>query len=234
VKAQAAPIGILVMAFAAPTHTDQGGETLVRPPLRAYIEARISEVAEIPDTRKAALLQIAEYVSQRTSTSRPVALTFICTHNSRRSHMAQLWAQTAAAYAGIEGVRTFSGGTETSAFNPRAVKAIERAGFQVQKSASGDNPIYHVGYIDGGSSMECFSKKFSDPPNPTADFCAVMVCSQADEACPVVPGADLRIAIPYDDPKSADGSDREAVAYDERCMQIAREMLFVFAGVGQP
>jgi hypothetical protein len=41
-------------------------------------------------------------------------------------------------------------------------------------------------------------------------------------------GAEARIAIPYDDPKAADGTEGEARAYDERCRQIAREMLWVF------
>lgn len=233
-KALAAVVVIVVMAFTTPMQPEKGGETLVRPALRSYLEARMSEFTAIPATRKAELRDIATYVAQRTGSGRPADLTFICTHNSRRSHMAQIWAQTAAAYLGIKGIRTFSGGTEATAFNPRAVRAIERAGFAVHQAGSGDNPIYRVGYLDRGSFMECFSKKFSDPPNPNADFCAVMVCSQADAACPFVPGATLRIAIPYDDPKSADGSEREAMAYDERCAQIAREMLFVFASVRQP
>ena len=58
-----------------------------------------------------------------------------------------------------------------------------------------------------------------------------MSCSQADRNCPLVPGCAARIALPYDDPKDFDGTDREAAMYDERCRQIAREMLFVFSQV---
>ena len=48
----------------------------------------------------------------------------------------------------------------------------------------------------------------------------------------MVLGAAERIAITYEDPKAFDGTDREAEAYDERCRQIAREMLYVFSLVG--
>ncbi|MCK4776283.1 MAG: protein-tyrosine-phosphatase, partial [Candidatus Krumholzibacteria bacterium] len=65
----------------------------------------------------------------------------------------------------------------------------------------------------------------------TEDFCAVMTCSQADKNCPVVVGASMRVAIPYDDPKAFDGTDQEAANYDERCRQISREMLYLFSAV---
>lgn len=79
--------------------------------------------------------------------------------------------------------------------------------------------------------MEAFSKRFSDPPNPQVDFCAVMVCSQADEACPHVPGAEKRFSIPYEDPKAYDGTPHESEKYNERSHQIAREMLYLFTRV---
>ncbi len=59
-----------------------------------------------------------------------------------------------------------------------------------------------------------------------------MTCSQADKRCPIVAGAAARIALPFDDPKEFDGTPLERSKYDERCQQIARELLFVFAEVG--
>jgi len=144
--------------------------------------------------------------------------------------MAQLWAAAAAASYGIGDVETFSGGTEATAFNPRAVAALERAGFEIKTSAPGDaNPKYLVRLSSASDALECFSKVYDQAPNPTSDFCAVMTCSAADEACPRVAGATLRLAIPYDDPKVADGTPDEAATYDERCAQIAREMLFAIS-----
>jgi hypothetical protein len=54
-----------------------------------------------------------------------------------------------------------------------------------------------------------------------------MVCAEADKACPFVEGADLRIGLPYQDPKEFDNSPLEDTKYDERCKQIATEMFFV-------
>lgn len=142
--------------------------------------------------------------------------------------MAQLWAATAAAHFGVEPVCTYSGGTEATAFNPRAVAALKRAGFEIQ-NPGGDNPRYRVTYAAGGPVLECFSKTYDDALNPSDGFAAIMTCSEADEACPVVHGAALRSRLRYEDPKVADGTPGEAAVYDERCLQIAGEMLYLFS-----
>lgn len=201
--------------------------------LQKYVEARVAEFDQIPNERKAQLVKLAEYVRSRNQSNHPARLTFICTHNSRRSHLAQVWAQTAATYYDVAGVETFSGGTESTAFNARAVNALKRAGFDIGESPSADavNPRYQVRFHDKAPAVECFSKVYDQKPNPPQDFCAVMTCSQADQACPVVAGAALRIAIPYEDPKAFDETPEEGERYDERCRQIAREMLYVLSKV---
>jgi hypothetical protein len=156
---------------------------------------------------------------------------FVCTHNSRRSQLSQVWAKVAATYYGVPRVETFSGGTAATAFNPRAIEALKRAGLDIATPAPGDNPRYQVRYHDEQPPLECFSKVYSHEPNPKEHFCAVMTCDQADKACPNVAGATLRIAIPYEDPKAFDGTPQEAEKYEERCQQIAREMLYIFASV---
>ncbi len=203
----------------------------LNPELEAYVTDRMSEGDEISNERRAALDEIADYVADRVDRGQPVRLVFICTHNSRRSHMAQLWAQVAAEVFDVTGVETFSGGTEATAFNSRAVAALIRAGFEIQPHTDGANPIYEVRYEPGNEPIGAFSKVYDEPPNPTGGFAAIMTCSAADAACPIVRGADARFAIPYDDPKAFDGTEREAEAYDERCRQIAREMLDLFAEV---
>lgn len=194
--------------------------------LAAYVRARVSEFDEIPADRKESLETLALHLA-----SRPARLTFICTHNSRRSHIAQLWAHAAADVHGIDGVTTYSGGTEATAFDPRAVAALARSGFRIEKKAEGDNPVYLVRHRPDRPPTEAFSKVYDQDPNPSNDFCAVMTCSQADSGCPFVPGASLRVAIPYEDPKAFDGTERESAAYDERCRQISREMLYLFSRV---
>lgn len=196
-----------------------------------YLDAREAELDAIPAERKRALTKLTLYVRSRRSAGQPARLTFICTHNSRRSHMAQLWARAAARRFGIDGVATFSGGTEVTAFNPRAVAALERAGLEIEKMTDGANPRYRVHLAPDAEPTIAYSKVYDAEGNPRSDFAAIMTCAQADRNCPVVDGASLRIAIPYEDPKAFDGTDRETAAYDERSAQIAREMLFVFSRV---
>lgn len=197
------------------------------PELSSYISDVQLELDLIPVDRRAELEQIVGFIQRRRRAGEIARLVFICTHNSRRSHLAQLWCQTAAHAYGLSGVETYSGGTEATAFNPRAVAALERAGFRITTGDEGPNPRYSVCFSDTAEPMVCFSKVYEHPPNPKEDFCAVMTCSAADEGCPVVFGASERIAIPYDDPKDSDGSEIEERTYDERCRQIAREMLYV-------
>jgi len=194
------------------------------------LEATINEIKqgfdEIPSDRKKLLSEVADFISQELDENGTVKLNFICTHNSRRSHLAQIWTQTAAAYNNIDGVETFSGGTEATAFNPRAVAAIERAGFEVE-NPGGKNPEYRIQFDEDAEPMVCFSKTFDDPANPSKDFAAIMTCSDADANCPFVPGATFRKPVTYNDPKEADGTVKEQEIYDERCMQIGTEMFYM-------
>ncbi len=204
--------------------------TLLYPELEAYVAARVAEFEQISPERRAELEALAAYVREAGASSRAASLVFVCTHNSRRSQMAQAWALTAARMYEVA-VHSYSGGTDVTAFNPRAVAALERAGFRVEKTTEDANPVYHVRRSDTGQVLTCFSKKYDNAPNPAERFAAVMVCGDADEACPIVAGADARLAIRYVDPKAADGTAAEAAAYDERCAQIAREMLYAMSRV---
>jgi arsenate reductase (thioredoxin) len=198
------------------------------PILQQYADSLTFEFEQIPEERRNELKHLAHYIQKQRDSGQTVRLTFICTHNSRRSHMGQIWAAAAAAFYGIAGIETYSGGTETTAFNPRAVAALERAGFLIE-NPGGENPRYLVHLKEGDAGLRCFSKKYNDPSNPSKDFAAVMTCSQADAECPFIPGASFRIPLPYNDPKEADNTPEEQSRYDERVRQIGREMMYVFA-----
>ncbi len=101
------------------------------PELARYLNDRVKEFVAIPSDRKADLAKVADYVRKQLAKPEPARLTFICTHNSRRSHLSQIWAQVAAEYYGLDGVETYSGGTEATAFNPRAVAAMQRCGLKI-------------------------------------------------------------------------------------------------------
>lgn len=185
----------------------------------------------IAEQRTTTLKPLVDYIRECTKLNRPMRLNFICTHNSRRSHLAQVWAQVWAQQMDILHVTCYSGGTEATAFNPRAVAALQRAGLQIEADdEKAKNPRYHV-HLPKGGTLLCYSKKYDDEANPPADFAAVMTCTEADAACPTVPGATVRISLPYRDPKEADGTAEEQLRYDERCLQIATEMAYVFSSL---
>ncbi len=150
-------------------------------------------------------------------------MVFVCTHNSRRSHMAQLWARAAAERNGLHQLRTYSAGTEATAFHPHAVRAMRAQGLLID-AAEGTNPRYAVRVLSSGPIELAWSKTLDDPSLPRADFAAVMVCSSADTACPDVPGATLRVSLPFDDPGMSDGTADEGLVYATRSAEIAATM----------
>ena len=191
------------------------------------IESDIKAILKVPiaENRKPVLNDLINYI--RNSKKQEVKLIFICTHNSRRSQLAQVWAKTAAEYYDVK-VDCFSGGTEATAFNKRAVAALERAGFLITSKGKG-NPLYQVFYSDDALPIIAYSKLYDDKANPTSDFAAVMTCSDADANCPFIPGAEIRIPLNYNDPKEFDDTPKETAMYDERSLQIASEMFYVFS-----
>ena len=199
------------------------------PAIHQFCDQLTTEFNSIPEQRKQILQQLAAYVQQQHNAHQPVRLIYICTHNSRRSHFGQVWAKVAATFFGIGDVETFSGGTEATAFNPNAIQALRQLGMQViPDDAQKTNPVYTVSFGDN-DTVQCFSKKYNDAANPAKHFAAIMTCSDADEHCPFIPGADTRIATTYDDPKAFDNTPLQDAKYAERCRQIALESLYAFS-----
>lgn len=212
------------------TRQSNRAESKFYPTLFQYLTKLESKFDEISYHRKSDLSKVADFIRDKQLKSEPAKLTFICTHNSRRSHLSQIWAQVAAQYFDLTGIETFSGGTEATAFNPRAVEALKRCGLKITcDDPRATNPRYLVYTADGVAPQVCFSKVFNSPPNPTQGYCAVMTCSQADESCPLVMGCALRMPIRYEDPKVADDTEFEAQRYDERSAQIGCEMLYLMS-----
>ena len=201
------------------------------PALTQTVNQLITKFDSIPNARKKILNQLTEFIRSKVDSKQTVNLNFICTHNSRRSHVSQIWAQAAAHYYRVPGVLCFSGGTEATAFNPRAVQAMREAGFSISKTKDGDNPVYEVRFSKEGEPVIAFSKTYDDPFNPNKDFAAIMTCSHADQNCPLVLGAAARIALTYDDPKDFDGTPQESAKYRERVHEIGREIFYAFSQV---
>jgi arsenate reductase len=189
------------------------------------------KIDSISNNRKQNLQPLIDYIQTKISENKNVHLNFICTHNSRRSHLSQVWAQGAAYYFGLKNVCCYSGGTEATALFPMVVKTLENSGFQINRLSEGENPIYSLKYTKNEHPIIGFSKTFDSQFNPQSEFAALMTCSQADEGCPFIPGAEKRIPLKYEDPKVFDNTPQQTKKYQERSNQIATEMLYVFSQV---
>jgi hypothetical protein len=199
--------------------------------IKKYCDELVLQFNSISNERKVLLEQISSYIHSEINTGKPINLVYICTHNSRRSHFGQIWAQVAANYYHIKNAHAFSGGTEATAFNLNAINAVKKVGFDVKKMDNSNNSIYQISFDENEKPIICFSKVYDDSQNPTSEFAAIMTCSDAEENCPFIPGAELRIGTTYDDPKAFDNTPLQDEKYDERCKQIALETLYVFANI---
>ncbi|OWK73090.1 protein-tyrosine-phosphatase [Flavobacteriaceae bacterium JJC] len=189
------------------------------------------QLQNISEERQAVLQPLIDVIQQKTDRQQEINIIFICTHNSRRSHLAQVWAQLAGAYFNIPNVHCYSGGTEETALFPKVAETLTDQGFSIFKIADTNNPVYAVKYSDNALPVIGFSKKYDSLFNPVSAFTAVMTCSQADGECPFIAGAEERIPVTYDDPKMSDHTPEQSRVYAERSMEIASEMFYVFSKI---
>ena len=185
----------------------------------------------VSDERQQTLAPLVAFIQKKLDTGEVINLNFICTHNSRRSHLSQIWAQALAYYWNIPQVFCYSGGTEATALFPKAAEALQQSGFTVQSLSEGDNPVYAVKYAENAAPVIGFSKTYDDSFNPSSEFCAIMTCSQADGGCPFIAGAEARVPVTYEDPKAFDNSPLQAEKYLERSLEIATELHYVFSQI---
>jgi arsenate reductase len=194
-------------------------------------EIRAFQFETISSERKAILLPLIGFIQEKVNNKQEIRLNFICTHNSRRSHLSQVWAQTAAAHFNLKNVFCYSGGTEATALFPVVAKTLEQTGFQVATLSEGENPIYSIKYAANEHPIIGFSKTYDNSFNPLSDFAAILTCSQADGGCPFIAGAEKRIAITFEDPKAFDNTPQQEEKYKERSVQIATELFYVFSQI---
>ena len=189
------------------------------------------QLQTISEERKRILKPLINFVQQKINNKQPININFICTHNSRRSHLSQVWAQVAATHFNIPNVSCYSGGTEETALFPKVVETLTNQGFIVLKLSETANPIYAIKYSDNILPVIGFSKKYDNLFNPISKFAAIMTCSQADNGCPFIAGAEERIPITFEDPKISDNTAEQTKIYSERSLQIATEMFYVFSKI---
>lgn len=202
--------------------------------IEQFIKQAVEQVA-VPDDRKKLLEQAAETLHDQLSEpgSAPLLLC-VCTHNSRRSHFARVWAamMQRLLFDGEQPFSVESAGTEVTACNPRTVASLKRAGFMItadmtHEQASAGNPVYLCRFAEDEPALPLWSKTISDEA-VIQPLTALMTCSDADQNCPYIPGARARIRMTFEDPKSSDDTTEEAAVYDARSAEIAAQMHYLF------
>ena len=185
----------------------------------------------ITEDRKLVLQPLVDFIQNKVNNNQEIRLNLICTHNSRRSHLSQVWAQTAAAYYAVPNVFCYSGGTEATALFPMAAQTLTNQGFQITTLAEGTNPVYSIKFSENAHPVIGFSKTYDDSFNPQSQFAAILTCSSADQGCPFIAGAEKRIPITFEDPKAFDNTPQQVEKYEERSIQIGTELFYVFSQI---
>jgi arsenate reductase (thioredoxin) len=203
---------------------------MMYPELQRTVGSILTDDRPLPGARMERLREIAAWIKDRLRRELPVDLVFVCTHNSRRSQFAQVWAATAAHFHALP-ITCWSAGTEVTQVALPVVDALEHAGFRIDGAGGFEDfdghprqQEYIINWDDTVDPVVLYSKSLDEPSNPSGGFAAIMVCAEADANCPFVPGADQRFSLPYRDPKESDGTDNESRTYRTRSIEIAREM----------
>lgn len=204
---------------------------------KSYLYSKIKSEIEsldlnsISEERKKVLESLITFIQNKYNKDEDIRLNFICTHNSRRSHLSQIWSQTLAKYFSIKNVFSYSGGTEATALFPVVSETLKKSGFDISIIAKGLNPIYSIKYSSNEHPIIGFSKTYNDAFNPQSEFAAILTCNHADENCPNIVGAEQRIPLTYIDPKVSDNTPLQQETYYKRSIQIATEMKYIFSNI---
>lgn len=183
--------------------------------------------------RKALLDAIAVTLAADLKRGEAVDLLFVCTHNSRRSQLAQVWVQTWAAHYDLNGLACYSGGTEVTRVHPAVLQSLATQGFVTTQHGNGDQPTWQIARTDAALNCTLFSKRYDDASIPRTGLTVVTTCSDADRTCPYVPGSKERYGLTYEDPKHADGTPQEAATYAAKSLEIASEWHYIITQIAK-
>jgi arsenate reductase len=131
----------------------------------------------------------------------------LCTGNSARSQMAEGLLR----HDGGDRFEVFSAGTKPSLVRPEAISVMNEIGIDISSHRS--------------KSVDEFSGKQLDY--------VITVCDNANESCPVFPGATKRLHWPFDDPAALSGSADERKAAFRKVRDQIHGRIMVFLGGGK-
>lgn len=129
---------------------------------------------------------------------------FLCTHNSARSQMAEGLLRARAG----DRFETASAGTAATRVRPEAVAAMRELGIDI-----------------GGQESKTLDRFLGE----RWDY-VITLCDEANESCPIFPGAARRLHWSFPDPSRAEGDDEARLAVyrgvrDAIAVRLERELL---------
>jgi len=193
--------------------------------LNNYCDKMVDSFASISNNRKKKLDDISSKINEYVQNDKELNLLFVCTHNSRRSQFAQVWAHLAINYFGLLNLNSFSCGSEQTIIHKNTIIALESFGFRVQKVKSNITNFY----FSENLYVKCFSKTFHHNSLPDNQIISLMTCDDADKNCPFIAGSLSRISLPYNDPKVYDDSSECMAEYKKTSNHIAQEIFYIFS-----
>ena len=199
--------------------------------LKEYIKTILKNIdMGLEKNRKDKLVKLAQVIKRNHELQNIVKIIFICTHNSRRSQLSQVWAYVSSLYFKLDFIKPFSGGTEIDTVNLNVINSLINSGLKIEKTHKG-KAIYLLKSFKKDKGINLYSKVYNFKLNPSKHFIAIMTCSDADQMCPVIKGADKKISLLYSDPRGADNTGLEKEVYNQTCSIIAKEMFYLMKQV---
>ncbi len=188
----------------------------------------VSKKRVLSEERELLLSKVVKEISRLYKKDNHINVNFICTHNSRRSQLGQVWSYFAADYFQLN-VDAFSGGTEVTAFHRNTVKTLKEVGFLFSvQEFSHVNPVYEIKFKNSKKTLLGFSKIFDHEIN-ASPYVVITTCNSADENCPFIPDAEARFHLPFVDPKYSDGTDEQSDVYMNTNIEVASEVYYIFS-----
>ena len=123
----------------------------------------------------------------------------LCTHNSARSQMTEGFIRSLAG----DRLRVESAGTEATRVHPLAVRAMDEVGIDLR-----------------GHTSKTLERFLGDE----WDY-VITVCDNANERCPLFPGATVRLHWSFDDPSAVAGTEAEQLAAFRQVRDAIRTQL---------
>ena len=133
-------------------------------------------------------------------------------------------------YFKLDFIKPYSGGTEIETVNLNVINSLINSGLKIEKTHKG-KAIYLLKSFKKDKGINLYSKVYNSKLNPSKHFIAIMTCSDADQMCPVIKGAEKKVSLPYSDPRVSDNTGLKKEVYNQTCSIIAKEMFYLMKQV---